>query len=391
MHPECDRDKAAPMRLLLVDDEAPLRRNLAKLLARRGFSIEQAASGEECLAVLDTAPVDVVVLDVKMPGIDGIETLARIKRGHPRIEVILLTGHATTRDGVEGIKLGAFDYLSKPVEFEHLLSTIRHAGEKIQRIREQQQEAEFRRKLQQQMIATERLASLGTLAVGVAHEINNPLAIIKQSIRWMQLLMKRPPGQGIPARSDFENAMQKIDGAVERARRITHQLLGFVKKNDSVFAPIPLADLIAETLPLVERESTAKGIDLVRELEPDIDPVWTDPYLLKQVLVNLLVNAIHATPEGGRITISVTGGTDGITLTVGDTGSGIAAGDLDRIFEPFFTTKGPDEGTGLGLFVTRGILGTLGGTIRVESRPGRGANFIIALPRHPNGWDVTDG
>ena len=107
--------------LLLIDDEDDFRRTVSKRLMKRGIDTKQAATGKECLEILTKDPVDVVVLDVKMPGMDGIETLHHIKKNHPKTEVIMLTGHATTQDGVDGIKTGAFDYLSKPIELEHLL------------------------------------------------------------------------------------------------------------------------------------------------------------------------------------------------------------------------------------------------------------------------------
>jgi DNA-binding response OmpR family regulator len=109
------------IRLLLVDDEEEFRRTITKRLKRRGIAPEQAGTGEECLSILEKSPMDVVVLDVKMPGMNGIETLHHIKEKYPKTEVIMLTGHATTQDGVDGIKTGAFDYLTKPIELEHLL------------------------------------------------------------------------------------------------------------------------------------------------------------------------------------------------------------------------------------------------------------------------------
>ena len=112
------------IRLLIVDDEDAFRRTILKRLKKRGISIEEAGSGEDCLSILGKRPIDVVVLDVKMPDMDGIETLRHIKKRYPRIEVIMLTGHATTQDGVDGIKTGAFDYLSKPIELEHLLGKM---------------------------------------------------------------------------------------------------------------------------------------------------------------------------------------------------------------------------------------------------------------------------
>lgn len=370
------------IRLLLVDDEVDFRRTLAKRLTKRGIIPEQAGSGEECLSILEKNPMDVVVLDVKMPGMNGIEVLDHIKKKHPKTEVILLTGQATTQDGVEGIKSGAFDYLSKPIELEHLLGKIQQAYEKIQREEEKLRESEFRAKMEQQMIATERLASLGTLAAGVAHEINNPLAIMKESAGWMKLLLKKEELLEMPRKQDFEMALDKIEKGIERARKITHQLLGFVRKKDSVLAEVNLNELVDEAVQLVGREAANKDIEIVREIDPSSDIIWSDPYQLRQVLINLLTNAIHATGSGGKIAIILEGMVEEVALSVRDTGEGIPKENLERIFEPFFSTKPPGEGTGLGLFVTRGIVEKLGGSIEVESRLGHGSSFCVKLPKH---------
>jgi signal transduction histidine kinase len=369
------------IRLLLVDDEEDFRQTVAKRLRKRGLVLEQTASGEGALSILAKKPIDVVILDVKMPGMDGMETLQRIRGKTSRVEVILLTGQATTEDGVEGIKLGAFDYLSKPIEFEHLLSKINQAYEKIQREEEKVREAKFRAKMEQQMIATERLASLGTLAAGVAHEINNPLAIIGEAVGWMRLLLKKT-GQGDGFLKDnFETALKKIEKSVGRAKRITHLLLGFVSKTDAVIKEIGLDELVDDVIQLVERDATKKQVRVVKAVNTDRTTVWSDPYQLRQVLINLVTNAIQATDSEGDVTISIEGTKDEAMLKVTDTGQGIPSEIQERIFEPFFSTKPPGEGTGLGLSVSHRIVERLGGQIDVESQMGHGATFRVKLPR----------
>ena len=375
------------IRLLLVDDEDHFRQTIAKRLAKRGLASDQASDGNECLSILDKKAMDVVVLDVKMPGRTGIEVLRNIRNKYPKTEVILLTGQATASDGVEGIKSGAFDYLMKPIELEHLFNKILQAYAKIRRSDAEKKEAEYRKQMEQQMIVTERLASLGTLAAGVAHEINNPLAIIRESAGWMRQLFAKDELKDIPRHDDFVKALDKVEKSVERAGRITHQLLGFVGKSESTLSEVNLVELIEEAIQLISHEVQNRNIHIVRQMEPPPEPTWSDPYQLRQVLLNLLTNAMHAVNSEGTITIAIENVGDCRTITVSDTGPGIPRENLDKIFEPFFSTKSPGQGTGLGLFVSRGIVEKLGGTIEVTSQIGQGASFSIRLPKQKN---ITD-
>ena len=369
------------IRILLVDDEDSFRGTVSKRLSRRSMDVRTASDGREALDLLENHSVEVVVTDVKMPNMNGIELLGRIKEKYPDIEVILLTGHVAASDGVEGIKGGAFDYLTKPVELEHLVSKIRQAREMIRWRQDQRKEAEFRKRMEQQMMITERLAALGTMSTGVAHEINNPLAIIRESAGWMRLILGKEEMAAVPRRADLERALNKIEMGVERAKRITHQLLGFVQKGDTISAEVDLPMLIEESLGMVEREAVHKGIEIVRDIQSLEKPVYSDPYQIRQVLLNLITNAVHATGDGGRITVALDSLQGGVSIQIRDTGEGIPPAHMRKIFEPFFTTKCPGKGTGLGLFVTRGIVDRLGGSIEAESRPGEGSVFTVTLPR----------
>ena len=368
------------IRLLLVDDEAPFRKTLAKRLQKRGVVVLQAGGGEEGLSMLEDHPTDVVVMDVKMPEMSGIEALHRIKDKHVGTEVILLTGHAATQDGVEGIKSGAYDYLTKPVEFDHLLGKMIQAYEKILGEKQQKEAAEYKTRIKQQMIATERLAALGTLASGVAHEINNPLAIINQAAGYMSTLLQKQELAEMPRKATFEKALQKIEKSIIRARNITHQLLGNVRKTKSLLAEVDAFELVNETLQLIRKEAQEKEITVKLQTSENLNPIWTDPHQIRQVLINLISNAIHATSEQGHISIQVEPTAAGISIAVSDTGTGIPKEHLEKIFEPFFSTKAPGEGTGLGLFVTREIVEKLGGTVAVMSRVGQGSQFTVLIP-----------
>ena len=282
---------------------------------------------------------------------------------------------------MSGIKEGAFDYLSKPIEFDHLVSKIRQAFDKILRNEEKKGEAEFRVKMEQQMIATKRLASLGTLAAGVAHEINNPLAIINESAGWMKLILEKKELADIPRRADFEMALNKIDNAVNRAKIITHQLLGIVRKDNAVLSEVNAREFLDEIIQMAGVEIKNKDIEIIKRIDDTLTTVWIDPHQVRQVLINLVTNAVHATAAGGKIFLTLEDSGEDILFIIKDTGEGIPRENLEKIFEPFFTTKSPGNGTGLGLFIIRGIIEKLGGKINVDSRVGVGTSFCITFPK----------
>ena len=372
------------LHILLVDDETDYRETIAKRLRVRGLEVSEASNGKEALEVLDREGADVVVMDVKMPVMDGLAALSKIKEAFPRTEVILLTGHASPEDGVTGIKSGAFDYLSKPIKLEHLMSKVRQARDKLLWEEEKARQAEFRARMEQQMIATERLASVGVMASGVAHEINNPLAIIQEAAGWMASLLDKPELADMPRKESFEKALEKIFKSVERAKRITHQLLGFVRKTEPIAKEIRLREFVGEIMSLVEREAKDRDIQIRADVQPEDAVLWIDPNPLRQVLLNLATNAIQASGRAGNVTILVRQTGKETTLSVKDEGEGIPREHMQRIFEPFFTTKSPDQGTGLGLFVSRNMVEKLGGEIEAESQLGRGSTFRVKLPRHPD-------
>ncbi len=369
------------IRLLLVDDEDGFREAIAKRLAKRGMSPLQASSGDECLAMLEKEPADVVVLDVKMPGMSGMDTLKAVREKNQRTQVILLTGNVAVSDGIDGIKAGAFDYLTKPVEIDHLANKIKQAFEKILMEEESLAEHEYREKLEKKMVDAERLMSLGTMSTGIAHEINNPLAIINEAAGFMKQVILGPEAKEFPEKETLLFAIEKIEKSVKRARRITHQLLGHVKKQDSKLAEVDLGGLLLETLELLKKEMEDKEIRVDFEAGRGNSRIFSDPYQIRQILINLITNAIHAVRKKGTITLSIRETGRDVFLDIRDDGVGIPKENLGKIFDPFFTTKSFDEGTGLGLFVVHKLLSSLNGHIRVESTVGKGTNFEIQLPK----------
>lgn len=374
------------VRILIIDDEDGFRETLAKRLGKRGAVVNQAAGGTQGLDALEQEPVDVVLLDVRMPEMDGLSVLERIRQEHPNTEVILITGNVSAQDGVNGIKAGAFDYLTKPIDIEHLVGRIRRAFGKLIKAQELAREERFRAKMEQQLIAADRLAALGTLSAGTAHEINNPLAIINHAAGWLRNRINKDEIISVELSNDLDLALEKIESSVKRARKITHQLLSFSRQTDSVIKEFDLSELAVEVVDLTQKTASENNTEVTVICEVEDMRIWSDPFQVRQVLINLVTNGMRVLEAGGNVDLIISGDEKSAIIIVKDNGPGIPPENIEKIFEPFFTTKPPGEGTGLGLSVSRGIIEKLGGTIEVDSKLGKGSTFKIVLPKSNPGW-----
>ncbi len=234
---------------------------------------------------------------------------------------------------------------------------------------------------QTQLAHASKLASVGELAAGIAHEINNPLAVINEEAGLVKDLMNPCFGE-TTSTEELLPHLDNIEESVQRCRKITHKLLGFVRKSNVELLAHDLQTVIEEVLDgLLGPELAVSNIVLVRDYAPDVPPIMTDSNQLQQVLLNFLNNAIDAL-EGrtGTITIALRRVESDVRVSIADTGRGMSPEQLGKIFLPFYTTKEVGKGTGLGLSVSYGIIKDLGGSIEVESSPGEGSTFTIILP-----------
>jgi len=236
---------------------------------------------------------------------------------------------------------------------------------------------------QGQLVEAEKLASLGRLAAGVAHEINNPLAIINEKAGLMQDLLVMS--------ADFEQKQNIIDqiegitGSVNRCRTITHRLLGFARRMDITIEPLNLNEAIRETIEFLKSDILTKSAHLDLNFAEDLPEIRSDKIQLEQVFLNLIKNAVDAIATGGEIAITTSRkDEEAVQVFISDNGAGIPKDKLNHIFEPFFTTKERGKGTGLGLFVSHAILRKLGSGIHVQSEAGKGTTFILDIPIKPS-------
>jgi two-component system, NtrC family, sensor kinase len=244
------------------------------------------------------------------------------------------------------------------------------------------QDSDMKRELAYREVEhSHKLSSIGRLAAGVAHEVNNPMAIINEKAGLMRDLIEYTPN--FPEKEKFLGLVKAIINSVERCRTITHRLLGFARRMDVEIQVLDVNEIIQETVGFLEKEALHRNIKLRLHLAQDLSRIASDRGQLQQVFLNILNNAFAAVQDGGLVAVaSFERDIDTVGITIQDDGHGMSEETIKHIFEPFFTTK-KGSGTGLGLSITYGIVKKLGGDIEVQSKVGQGTRFVIYLPKKP--------
>ena len=386
-------------RLLLVEDN-PDMLNFLIFQLKEDYSLLSARDGQEGAQKVMTHLPDLVISDVMMPVKDGYQLCREIK-AEPRtrhIPVILLTAKADLSMKIEGLQYGADDYLTKPFSSEELkariksLLDLRRLEREVQsRNEELQHTLGELKETQSQLVQSEKMAALGLLVAGVAHEINNPVSFAKASLSNLRrsfeqakkLLQENQTSQLVGGRvEEIEGAIDIIKTGLERTEAIVNDLKNFVRKDQPHFRPTDLHQGLDSTLTLLGHE-LGGTVKIEREYG-QLDPVDSIPGQINQVFMNLLHNAIEAIrmKGSGEGLIRIRTWKEGqeACVSIWDSGTGISKENQTRVFEPFFTTKEVGKGTGLGLAVTYRIIENHRGRIEFKSEAGKWTEFIIALP-----------
>jgi two-component system, NtrC family, sensor kinase len=412
-----DVDDEVDRRILIVDDEDQVRNLFADFLSDK-YICTTASSSEEALTHLSVDSYSLVISDVQMPGRNGVELLRDIRSRYPDTAVIMVSGISRPQRIRDALQVGAFDYLIKPVELEVLGFSIERALERRsltltarryradlerQNVELAASKAELQR-LQAQIVHSEKMASLGKLAAGIAHELNNPAGFIygnmdlltEYSGRIERLLaaydnatlpsdeaaeiavLKKQIGYDILL-SELRSMMADCREGAERIRDVVLNLRLFSRLDEAEFKRIDLHESIDSTIRLLSRYYGSGGIRLLRKYG-ELPLVNCYAGQLNQVWANLLVNAAQAIKGEGEVRITTQFLGENVAVEISDTGCGIPADQLPKIFDPFFTTKPVGEGTGLGLSIIYGIIEKHGGVITVESNVDVGTKFTIAIP-----------
>lgn len=412
--PEDESDR----RILIVDDEDAVRNLFASHLGDEKYQCTTAASSDEALIHLAADSYALVISDMNMPGRNGIELLREVVARFPDTVVIMVSGVDRPQRVRDALHLGAFDYLIKPCELEVLSHSVERAlAHRIlsrtawrykadlerQNAELASRKAELER-LQAQIIHSEKMASLGQLAAGVAHELNNPagfiygnMDLLKEYVSGLEKLLtvydevgvsdsSAPRVEAIKAEIHYQSLMPELssivadcrEGAV-RIRDVVQNLRLFSRLDEAEIKYVDLHEGIDSTIRILSRYYSSGDIRLIREYG-SLPPVNCYAVQLNQVWMNLLANAAQAVNDAGEVRITTLTEGDSVLVKISDTGSGIPPELLKKIFDPFFTTKPVGEGTGLGLSISYGIIERHKGAITVESEIGVGTTFTVRIP-----------
>jgi two-component system, NtrC family, sensor kinase len=370
------------MNILLVDDEDIIHRTLGVFLSRSGHSVRRAQDGKEALLALGSEIPDLVISDIKMPTMDGLELVDKLKLRAPTTPIVLITGHGDEGTASAALHKGAYYYLRKPVSLEKLLSLVERIEERKQLVQSLMLEQTKRSRSQRQF-------TLDTLAAGIAHEINNPMTVICGNLQSLQEILEpliENSGSAWAERADeLPNLLDGILTGTEHIEHIIQQIQMFARTQiKKMPGPVDLAACLERSLEQVEVERA--GILLEKRFGQQI--IEGIDRELTQIFVCLLQNAVQAIDgrSGGRILVEVFSHEAGwTTVMITDNGVGIADENADRVFDPFFTTRDPGKGTGLGLAICQSIVAAHGGDIGFNSRSGNGCQFWIRFPYEREG------
>ena len=367
--------RESPNILLIEDDES--QSNLIRYQLGRakpgGFQSWIAESLEEGLTALRTGEFDVVVIDLGLPDSQGLETFDAVHQAFPGVPAVVMTGNDDEALAIEAVRRGAQDYIVKNFASEHtIVRSLRYAME--------------RKRLEDELLRSQKMQAVGSLAEGIAHEFNNLLQVIHGYTRFAL--------EGLGPEEQRYRDLMEVDRAAERAASLTSQLLEFGRPSALKMSDVQVDRLVGDLVSML-RPLLREGVHLESELRAGSHTVLADANQVQQVLMNLCLNSRDAMPDGGTLRITsqkvVVDDTSAnrhafrnlgsyLRLSVADNGCGMAADVKERIFEPFFSTKEPRSGAGLGLAVAYGIVHQHGGVITVESEVGCGTRFDIYLP-----------
>ena len=367
-------------KILIVDDEQDIRDVLALTLADLGYDVLTAEEGEEAFGLFQKDSPPIVVTDIKMPGMDGIELLQKMKQENPETEVIMITGHGDLDLAIRSLKHEATDFITKPINIDVLEIALRRAQERILSRQKLQEYTEHLEQLVREKTELQsRLSSLGLMIGSISHGIKGLLTGLDGGIYLMESGFSKKNPQTL------EEGWQAVKLTIERIRRMMLDILYYSKERELKPERVKTAEFANELACTFEAKLRDQCIDFVCEVDSGNGEFEADASYLQAALANILENALDACLKDEckpqhRITLHVGREADDMVFEIVDNGTGMDSETKDKLFDLFFSSKGA-EGTGLGLFVTQKIVEQHGGRIDVRSTPGHGSHFRVMIPK----------
>jgi signal transduction histidine kinase len=380
-------------KILLVDDEEGIRKVLAISLTDGGYHVFTAQNGEDALKIFREERPPIILTDIKMPGMDGIELLQEIKGESPDTEVIMITGHGDMDLAIQSLKYEATDFITKPINDEVLEIALKRAEERISLKSQIKEYTENLEKLVEektrQLLEAERLAAMGETVAAIAHAIKN----ITGGLTGGTFVLEK----GIELESEryLKQGWEMIKGNVARVKGLAMDLLTYAKGREPGYQMCDPNRPVLEVADLITPRAREYGVHILVDINEDIPHLLLDPEGIQRCLLNLVTNAIDACDEmpskerPGKVVLrslipTEAGEEWAVEYQVKDNGCGMEEEISEKVFQRFFSTKG-SRGTGLGLMITKKIIDEHSGTIHLTSEKGKGTTVYLRLPKrdHP--------
>ncbi|MBX5482839.1 MAG: response regulator [Myxococcaceae bacterium] len=355
-----------PARVLVIEDNPTLRENLEEILEAEGYRVSSVGTCVEARQQAMT-PFEVALLDVKLPDGDGNALAAELKEAQPDAEVVMLTGFATVESAAAAVGAGAWAYLLKPVPTPALLQTVAQAIRQV-RLKHDKRALALRARV------AEKLAAVGTMTAGLSHEIRNPLNSATLQLTVLERRIARLPEELQPP---LREPLTLVKDEIRRLDQLVVDFLQLSRPRELRPGPVDLPALLQRTVDFLAEDAQRRQVELRVDFAT-VPPARGDEEQLRQVFMNLALNALDAAPRGGFVRLSTRSAPAEVVAAVEDNGPGIAPELAQRIFEPFFTTK--PQGSGLGLPICHAIVSQHGGSIEVGTSDAGGARFEVRLP-----------
>ena len=371
-------------KILVVDDEETVREMVSKIISHIGYEVVTTGTGREALEILKNEPCSIMITDIKMPEMDGLELMRAVRDQFPSTYIICMTAHGGSYTYTDVVGVGAADYIAKPFTIDEMKAKLKRVVREKDLIADLTQKSTELEKANEELKRLDQLKS--TFVSSVSHELRTPLTVIKEFI---SLMLEGHVGALTEDQREYLGIAHKN---IIRLTNLIETLLDFSRIESGKglklrFEPTRLTEVVEDTVMTFSQQLEEKRITLENRLDPDTPLVLIDRNRLAEVFINLIGNGIKFTPPGGKVTIDSRGLTekrDYLKIVVTDTGVGISPEDLLKVFDRFYqggrTQTGLITGTGLGLAIAKEIVEAHQGYIQAESKPGSGASFVFTVP-----------